>query len=32
LLALLAATAWLAVTPGVFEPLHRVFETIVHAP
>ena len=32
LLALLAATAWLAVTPGVLEPLHRVFETIVHAP
>ena len=32
LLLLLAAAAWLAVTPGVFEPLHRAFELIVHAP
>ena len=32
LLLLLAASAWLAATPTVLEPLHRVFEAIVHAP
>jgi hypothetical protein len=32
LLLLLAASAWLAATPGVLEPLHQVFELLVHAP
>src|SRR5262245_52238829 len=32
LLVLLAAAAGLAATPGVLEPLHKVFELIVHAP
>jgi hypothetical protein len=32
LLLLLTASAWLAVTPGVLEPFHQIFEAIVHAP
>ncbi len=32
LLVLLAAAGWLAATPGVLEPLHQIFEAIVHAP
>ena len=32
LVLLLAASAWIAVTPGVLEPLHHIFELIVHAP
>jgi hypothetical protein len=32
LLLLLAASAWLAATPGLLEPLHQVFELIVRAP
>jgi hypothetical protein len=32
LLVLLAASGLLAATPGVLEPLHQVFELIVHAP
>ncbi len=32
LLVRLAAAGWLAATPGVLEPLHQIFEAIVHAP